>query len=65
MDHQPKKPPTVDKLTNQLNTFSAPFETFMNASSEKQLAAMTANSGRPCLVQYVKNFGACPRSARP
>lgn len=23
------------------------------------------NNGRPFLVQYVKNFGACPRSARP
>ena len=63
--HQPKNPPTVDRLTNQLNTAAAPALTFMNARSEKQLAASTATSGSPFFVQYAKTLGACPRSASP
>ena len=62
--HHPKNPPTVERFTSHPNTFAAPSLTFMNASSEKQLDASTAVSGSPFFVQYVKNFGACPRSAR-
>ena len=63
--HQPKNPPTADKLVNQLNTVSPPLDTVMNASSANALDASTAKSGSPFFVQYVKSFGACPRSARP
>jgi hypothetical protein len=33
MDPHEKNPPTVDKLTNQLNTVAAPEEMFINAKS--------------------------------
>jgi hypothetical protein len=32
--HQPMKPPTVDKLTNQPNTVAAPLETVMKVKRE-------------------------------
>ena len=64
-DHHVKKPPTVDRLTNQLKTVSESVETFMKERNANALAASTANSGRPLLVQYAKIFGAWPRSARP
>ena len=64
-DHQVKKPPTVERLTNQLNTVSASVDTFMNERSANALAPSTAKMGRPLLVQYENSLGACPRSARP
>ena len=57
-DHQVKKPPTVDRFTNQLNTVSESVDTFMNDRSAKQLTPSTAASGRPLFVQYVKILGA-------
>ena len=35
MTHQPMKPPTVVKLTNQPNTVAAPLETVMKVKREK------------------------------
>ena len=64
-DHQVKNPPTVDRFTNQLNTVSESVDTFMNDKNANALAASTAKSGSPLLVQYANTFGACPRSASP
>ena len=55
---QAKKPPTVDKLTNQLKTVAAPFETFMNDKNAKQLVNKTAASGKPLFVHHSKMRGA-------
>jgi len=65
IDPQPKNPPTVERLTNQLNTVSAPDEMFMRASKENMLENATATQGRPLFVHFVKTLGACPRRARP
>ena len=51
MPSQAKKPPTADKLTNQLNTVFAPLLMVKNARKGKQLDASTAVSGRPFFVQ--------------
>lgn len=65
MPNQAKNPPTVDKLTNQLNTVLAPFEMVKKANHGNALAASTAVNGRPFLVVYEKSLGACPLSANP
>lgn len=65
MQSQVKKPATVVKFTNQLNTWTEPLDKFMKERKAKQPTVRTAIIGRPCFVQYAKIFGACPRMARP
>ena len=64
-DHQVKKPPTVERLTNQLNTLPALLLTAMYARKPKsELRAMDVQ-GRPQRLILVKIFGALPLRARP
>jgi len=65
IDAQVKKPATVLKLTNQLKTFVAPEDKFMNDNNAKRQQVRTATIGRPFLVVYENSFGACPRIERP
>lgn len=65
MPNHAKNPPTVLRLTNQLNTVFAPLLIVKNANHGNTLLASTAAIGSPALVHRANTRGACPRSASP